>query len=126
MSFIYTLLVTTAMYMGITFVPYDDVSGAIKRGDSDKLVTYCKDKVLIQVDGKEGAYAKSQAGMVLKNFFTKHPCSDFSFHFKGSASSEGSFAIGKYKSGGSTYRFTIHFIKSGGKDLIERISIEED
>lgn len=126
MGFLYSLLLSTVFFFGVSTVPYDDVSSAIKRGDSTKLVGYCKDKVLIQVDGKEGAYAKSQAGMVLKNFFTKNPCSDFSFHFKGAPTSEGAFAIGKYKTGSKTYRFTVHFINSGGKDLIERISIEED
>ena len=126
MGFLFNIVLSSILFIGFAAVPYNDVESAIRSGNSAKIVSHCKDKVLIQVDGKEGAYAKSQAGMVLKNFFSKHPCTSFSFHYKGEATSEGAFAIGKYKTGSKVYRFTIHFIKSGGKDLIERISIDEE
>ena len=81
--------------------------------------------MLINVLGKEGAYSKSQAGLVLKDFFTKNPGDQFNFFFKGKESSEGTFAIGKYISRTGEFRVTIHFKNISGRFRIESLTIEK-
>ena len=117
--------VFTALMLSIgTGVPYTEVEKAFEKNSSAQLVGLSKDKVLINVLGKEGVYSKSQAGLVLKDFFTKNPGSQFDFFFKGKESSEGTFAIGKYVSRSGEFRVTIHFKNISGKYRIESLSIE--
>ena len=75
--------------------------------------------------GKNGVYGKSQATLVLKEFFTQKPSSGFKFTFKGKESNEGSFAIGNYNAKDGEYRVTVHFKKCGDQYLIETLNIEK-
>ena len=104
--------------------PYGAVQSAFKSGNASSLASMCKDKCLINILDEEQVYSTSQATQVLKNFFTKHPPSSFSFIHKGSGSSEGAFGIGTYSSKGSEFRVTVHFKKISGSFKIESISIE--
>jgi hypothetical protein len=110
---------------GALEVPYGSVESAFKSGNSKGLVSLGKEKVLMNIDGSEGVYSKSQATLVLKKFFTKYPAKSFKYIHKGKGSSEGSFAIGNYVSGSSEFRVTIHFKKIGSSFKIESLSIEK-
>ena len=125
MGLIYSLLVMFMLSPSSGEVPYGSVESAFKSGNSKGLVALGKDKILINVLGDEGVYSKSQATLVLKNFFTKNPARSFSYVHKGKGSSEGSFAIGKYISSGKEYRVTIHFKKINGTFKIESLAIEK-
>lgn len=125
MGFIYSILTVLFLSGSVTDVPYSSVESAFKTGDAKDLVALSKDKILINVLGNEGVYSKSQATLVLKGFFTKHPVKSFSYVHKGKGSSEGSFAIGEYVSGSQKFRVTIHFKKVGNDFKIESLAIEE-
>ena len=105
-------------------VPYGSVQSSFASGDASALSGMCKDKCMITVLDDEGVYSKSQATQVLKNFFSKHPASNFNFIHKGAGSNEGAFGIGTYKSGGEEFRVTVHFKKISGAFKIESITIE--
>lgn len=126
MGLIYSLLTLFVLSTTSTVdVPYAAVEKAFESNNAKGLVALSKDKVLINVLGDEGVYSKSQATLVLKNFFTKNPAKSFSYVHKGKGSSEGSFAIGKYLSGSKEYRVTIHFKKISGTFKIESLAIEK-
>lgn len=84
-----------------------------------------KDKMVISLEGHEGVYSKSQASLILKDFFSKNPCSSFDFTFKGKANSEGAFAIGNYQSKTGKFRVSIHVEQVGSSYLIESLTIEK-
>lgn len=106
-------------------IPYARLDAAFDQNNAQAIVGMAKDKVLINVLGTEGAYSRSQAELVLKDFFTKKPNGAFDFIFKGQESSDGSFAIGNYVSAGVKYRVTLHFKNVGGSFKIESITIEQ-
>ena len=106
-------------------IPYAKLDAAFDQNNSQAIVGLAKDKVLVNILGTEGAYSRSQAELVLKDFFTKKPNGSFDFIFKGQESSDGSFAIGNYVSGGSKYRVTLHFKNVNGTYRIESITIEQ-
>ena len=125
MGVVYSVLMSASIVMGVlTAIPYDSIDKAFDSGNAEKIVALGKDKILINIQGKEAAYGHSQAIMVLKSFFKSNPPNGFSFSFKGKESGEGSFAIGTYKSGSSSYRVTIHFKKNGNELSIESLSRE--
>lgn len=106
-------------------IPYAAVERAFNTQNAGELVELGKDKMLISIGGKEGAYSHQQAVMVFKDFFTKYPDGEFNFSFKGKSTADGSFSIGRYMNKSEEFRVTIHFKKLGSEVKIERITIEK-
>ena len=105
-------------------IPYAKIERAFKMNQAKEIVSFGKDKMLVSILGKEGVYSKSQAILVLGDFFNRKPGDKFKFHFKSKESADGSFAIGKYFSKGEEFRITIHFKKMGDSFKIESLTIE--
>ncbi len=125
------LLLTFFLFLALgvfsqSTVPYTKIEQAFKTNQAKEIVSYGKEKILINVLGKEGVYSKSQANLVLRDFFHRKPGNQFQFHFKSKESTDGSFAIGKYISNGEEFRITIHFNKIGEKFMIESLTIERN
>ena len=130
MKFLFTLFFIFSFFVKSDF-PYEKIKQAFELNDSKKIALMCKDKVLINIMGKENVYSQSQANLVLKDFFKRKPGSSFKFFFKGQESlkktkelSDGSFAIGNYKSEKSEFRITIHLKKINNEFKIESLIIE--
>ena len=130
MKFLFTLFFIFPLFLKSDF-PYEKIKQAFELNDSNKIALMCKDKVLINIMGKENVYSQSQANLVLKDFFKRKPGSSFKFFFKGQDTvkktkqlSDGSFAIGNYKSKNSEFRVTIHLKKMSNEFKIESLIIE--
>lgn len=127
MNFIYAFLTSLVMLLpNQTGIPYAKIDTAFDQNNAEVIISQSREKVLINVLGKEGAYSKSQAILVLKEFFNGKNGSNFSYTFKGTESSSGTFAIGNYTSGTTKYRITLHFKNNGDDFKIESINIEKD
>lgn len=127
MNLIYVLITTIVLISPFQQgVPYAKLDTAFDQKNAEAIVSHSRDKVLINILGKEGAYSKSQAVLVLKDFFTGKPNGNFNFTFKGTESPSGTFAIGNYSCGSTKYRITMHFKHSGEDYKIESITIEKD
>ncbi|MFT5581855.1 MAG: hypothetical protein ACI9XP_001872 [Lentimonas sp.] len=125
MSYLYILFASLVISLtSITDVPHSQIESAFNRNSSDGIVSLSKEKVLINIFGKEGAYSHSQANLVLKDFFSKKPNGAFTFIFKGKESENGTFSIGNYTHQGTVMRVTIHFKKESSGFLIETLTIE--
>lgn len=126
MAYFYILLTTFALSLsGVADVPHADLDKAFNANDAAAVVSFSKDKVLMNVLGSEGAFSQPQAKLILRDFFTKHPKGKFSFIFKGRASDNGSFSIGNYVVKDETFRVTFHFKKDGAQYRIETLNIEK-
>ncbi len=106
-------------------IPYTNIEEAFLGNNPNGIVSYGKDKLLLNILGIEGAYSQSQATLVLKDFFIKKPSDSFKFIFKGKETIEGSFAIGNYTSKTETFRITIQFKKINSDYKIESLTIEK-
>ncbi len=87
-----------------------NVSAAMKAGSSRELVKYFHNVVEINIDGERSNYSRTQAEVVLREFFQKNTAEDFEYIHEG-ASKEGlSYTIGKLTHKGGSYR-VVMFIK---------------
>jgi len=126
MSFFYAVLTSIVLvFTGQTDIPYSSVEKAFAAGNASEITGMGKDKIMLNVLGKEAVYSQSQATMVLKDFFTKKPVVSFKFVFKGKETTEGSYAIGTYESKSETFRVTVQFRKISAEYKIESMSIEK-
>lgn len=127
MSFIYSFLTVFLLSLNLSSdIPYAELEQAFASGNAQAISSMGKEKMLISILDKEGAYSQSQATQVLKDFFTKKPVSSFKFTFKGKETSDGSFAIGEYTSKQENFRVTVQFKKLNQQFKIERMTIEAD
>lgn len=126
MGYLYTFLISILMTFNTTNdIPYTNIEEAFLGNNPNGIVSYGKDKLLLNILGIEGAYSQSQATLVLKDFFIKKPSDSFKFIFKGKETIEGSFAIGNYTSKTETFRITIQFKKINSDYKIESLTIEK-
>ncbi|WP_343636880.1 DUF4783 domain-containing protein [Fluviicola sp.] len=125
MGFILSLIASLVLSLhSVTDANFTAVEQAFGREDAAKIVSYGKDKLLLQIQGKEGIYAQSQATQLLKDFFNRKPVSSFRFTFKGKESDDSPLTTGTYISKNESFRVTIKWKHLGADLRIESLSIE--
>lgn len=127
MHLVFSLLASLMLSVNlVTNVPYASIEKSFESNRAKEIVSLGGSKLLINVQGKEGAYSQSQANLVLQDFMSKNPCTSFDFIFKGKESNGGSFAIGNYNTRSDKFRVTIYFKKEQSAYKIESLTIERD
>ena len=86
------------------FVPIKD---AIKAGSAKEAVKSFNQSLDINLEGEINTYSKAQAEFVLRDFFKKHPPTDFTIVHTGSSKGGLQYAIGNLKSNNETYNVLI-------------------
>lgn len=125
MGFILSLIASFILSLhSVTDAGFTAVEQAFGREDAAKIVSYGKEKILLQIQGKEGVYAHSQATQLLKDFFNRKPVSSFRFTFKGKESDDSPLTTGTYISRNESFRVTIKWKHCGSELKIESIAIE--
>lgn len=126
MSLFYSLLSALIFLTSNTELPYTELEQAFLNSDAQIIVSHGKEKMLVSILDKEGAYSQTQTSLILKDFFAKKPVSSFKFTFKGKETHDGSFAVGEYVSKNEVFRVTIQLKKINQVFKIERLNIEKD
>jgi hypothetical protein len=104
----------------------DPVVDAIRAGSSSDLAEYFESSISLNIDGQQGDYSKSQAEIVLKDFFKKNPPLGFSIVFKSETNSSLSSYIGEYKSSQNLFRVLIKISQKGANSRIYSLEFVED
>jgi hypothetical protein len=105
------------------FAPMKD---AIKTGNAKEVIKFFNNNVDMNLDGEVANYSKAQAEFVLRDFFKKHPSSDFSIVHTGSSKGGLQFAIGRYTSNADTFDVVIRVKDVSGAYLIHEINFVKD
>ena len=98
----------------------DEVISALKSGNAQEIGKYIDDNVAISLPDKSDNYSKSQAVMVLKDFFTNNGVTGFEVQFKGE-NGGGQYCIGNLKTKSGTYRTTVLMKSKDGKQVVKEI-----
>lgn len=113
------------LFSNPTDVPYTSLEKAMESNDAKSIINFGKEKVLLNILGKEGAYNHSQAELILEEFFDKKPKGTFTFIFKGKESSDGIFAVGTYTVKSESFRTTFHFRSVKSESKLESLTISQ-
>ncbi|HLG36313.1 MAG TPA: DUF4783 domain-containing protein [Bacteroidia bacterium] len=109
------------------FDVYDEVSNAIRSGDSNQLAAFFGTTVDLTILSKEEVYSKTQAELVLRDFFSKYTPKTFSILHKGSSKEGTLYAIGNMTTAkGTVFRTSFFLRKSGDKYLIQELRFETE
>lgn len=104
----------------------DNITAAIRSGNSKQLAGYFGNAVELVLPGKEGTFSKAQCEMLMKDFFANQPPASFVVNQKGSSAGGSMFMIGTYKSGKSSFK-TYILLKPADKQMtIQQLQFEGD
>jgi hypothetical protein len=98
----------------------DDVINALKTGNAQELAKYIDDNIEITLPDKADNYSRTQAVMVLKDFFNNNGVTGFDVQFKGE-NGGGQYCIGTLKTKSGVYRTTVFMKSKDGRQLIKEI-----
>ncbi|MBN3034150.1 MAG: DUF4783 domain-containing protein [Bacteroidales bacterium] len=104
----------------------EQIANTFRSNDSRELSGFFSEAVDMEIPGSEGAYSKTQAEMIIKDFFTVHPCSAFQVNHQGTSQDGSRYFIGTYTSSGVQFRVYGLLKTISGKLLIQQLQIEED
>jgi len=99
---------------------------AIKAGSSKELVKSFNTMVELNFEGAKKTYSKSQAELVMKEFFKKYPPDDFQYIHKGSSKEGLTYVIGKYTYESGSFRVWILVKKFDDRYLVELINFNKE
>ena len=107
-----------------SFVTIDDVIRAIKSSDAKQLSKFFDNTIEITLPEKSNTYSKSQAELVLKDFFTNNVIIDFEkIHTGENAGSQ--FIVGTLTTKNGNYRTTIYMKQKSDKQLLQELRFEK-
>jgi hypothetical protein len=118
----FALFLTTIIPLGLR-VGIDDVISAMKTGNSSQVAKYFDTNVELSMPDKSNSYSKSQAELVLKDFFLSNPVKGFDVIHKGeNAGSQ--YCIGTLITKNGSYRTTIFMKQKGDGQVLQELRFE--
>lgn len=104
-------------------ISFTEVISAIKSGNSAEVAKYFDTTVNINLPEKSGSYSKTQAELVLRDFFNTNSVKNFEVIHK-SENSGSQYCIGTLTTNNGLFRTTIYMKQKGEKQLIQELSFE--
>ena len=125
MKRIFTLLTIGTLLSSFAFFSsIDEVISAVKAGNSTEIARFFDNTVEINTPDKSSSYSRSQAELVLKDFFSTNGVRGFTVNHKGENSGS-QFCIGTLATKSGTYRTTVFMKLKGDKQLLQTITFEK-
>ncbi len=121
---LFFLLAPVAGGQSVENIP-PEIVRAIRLGDAGKLSPWFNSSVQLIILEKENVYSRSQATMILKDFFKKHPPLSFTLIHEG-GKPKARFGIGLLKTAGQTYRLYLLIKPGPSHPVIQQLRIEKE
>lgn len=104
--------------------PFEEVVNALKGGNVTTLSKYLDNMVEIAMPNNTNSYSKSQAEVILKDFFARNQVKDFKLIHQGSSGEGSTFGIGNLVTSNGVYRATFFFRQKGSTILLQELRFE--
>ena len=121
------LLLFFAIFMSVcSFISpsFTEVVKAIRSGNSAEVSKYFDTTVEISLPEKSNSYSKSQAELVLHDFFATYGVRDFEVLHKSDAPGS-QYCIGNLQTNNGTFRTTIFMKQKGDQALVQELRFEK-
>ena len=121
------IFTAVALFMGSVFMQADSdrMVKVFAAGDADQISGYFNPSIQLTTPGKEGVYSKSQAKMILSDFFSTNSPSSASLKSKGNSDNGAQFIQLNLVTAKGNFTVNIYYRGSGSKMLIHELKIEK-
>ena len=101
----------------------EEVVASLKSGNAGQMARYFDNTVEITLPEKSNSYSKSQAEVILRDFFNNNAIKNFQILHKGDTGGA-QYCIGKLITRTQEYRTTIFMKQKGDKQVLQEIRFE--
>jgi Domain of unknown function (DUF4783) len=121
------IFAAVALFMGSVFLQGDSdrMVKLFGAGDAEQISGYFNPSIQLTTPGKEGVYSKSQAKMILTDFFSSNAATSASLKSKGNSDNGAQFIQLSLVTAKGNYTVNIYYRGSGAKMLIHELKIEK-
>ena len=131
MKIIIALFLSLVLFGGVSVFNTDgadipeEIILSLKSGNSKTLAKYFNSNIELQILDDENVYSKSQAELIVGNFFKKNPPTGFNIIHNG-GTQDAKYIIGNLITTQGTFRVYFLLKDKSGKPLIHELRIEEN
>lgn len=124
MKRIFTIATLFIVLGSFTIIPgIDEIVSALKTGNTSQIAKYFDSTVEITLPDKSNSYSKSQAEVILRDFFSIHEVKGFELLHKGeNAGSQ--YCIGVLNTKNGSFRTTVYMKQKQNKQILQEIRFE--
>ncbi len=101
----------------------EEVVAAMRSGNANQLSRYFDDRIDIQLPSKSDNYSKTQAEMILKDFFSTNEVKNFQVKHKGE-NNGAQFCIGLLETKNGNYRTKLYMKQKGERQVLQEIGFQ--
>ena len=120
------ILLTSAVDKNAQDDIFNNISFSLKNSDAKGISDYFDSSIELTILDKEGIYSKTQAELMVKNFFEKVGPKAFEIKHKGTSGTNDLYAIGMLQGSSGNYRTFISMKRKNGKSFIQELRFEKD
>ena len=102
----------------------DDVVVALKSGNASQLSKYFDNRVDISLPDKTDNYSRTQAEMVIRDFFSNNGVRNFQLKYK-SEKTGSNYCVGTLQTRTGNYRTTLFMKQKGDKQYLQDLSFQK-
>jgi len=106
-----------------TGMEMEDIVVALKSGNATNLSRYFDSRIDLTLPDKSDNYSRTQAEMILRNFFTNAAVRNFEIKYKGD-NNGARYCIGTLKTRSGDYRTRLFMKNRGDKQVVQEIAFE--
>ena len=104
----------------------EKIALAIRAGNAKELSKYFSKNIDLNIPGSEGVYSKTQAELIMKNFFSKYKTLEFSTLHQGTSKDGAKYTIGNLKTDKGSFRLYFYMKKTSDAYYIHEFSLNEE
>lgn len=126
MKKILTLVCASAFFLLFVFqasAQTDNIINALRSGNATEFAKWADDNIEIALPSKSDSYSRSQAVVILQDFFSNNGVKGFDVKFKGENGGS-QFCIGTLQTRSGNYRTTFFLANRNGKQLVREIRFQ--
>ena len=101
----------------------EEVVSAMRTGNANQLSRYFDDRIDIQLPTKSDNYSRTQAEMILKDFFSSNEVKNFQVKHKGE-NNGAQFCIGLLQTRNGNYRTKLYMKQKGDRQVLQEIGFQ--
>jgi hypothetical protein len=124
LSWLFVLLTYTSVFAQTSVL--NSISAAMRSGDVGGVTRFMDNVVDITVNNNQSTYSKTQAEMVLRDFFAKNAPKGFNIEHTGNSADQTSFySIGYLATAGGKYRIYIFLKLKDSSFVLQELKFEK-
>jgi hypothetical protein len=124
MKKLFTYVFLLVLLSGFMLSPVNDVVSALKAGNASQVSKYFDNTIDLTLPDRSNSYSKSQAELVLKDFFVINGVISFdALHTGDNAGSK--YLIGNLKTKKGIYRTTVYMKQKAERQVVQELRFEK-